>query len=508
MSKGYWEKRREALLAQMEKDEKRLNVKLSKAYAKEGAALSKEIASYYQRYGEGNVIEYRSLLQTFPDEDRQMLIERMDEFGRKYPQYAHVLPVRASVYKLDRLEGLQLSMMMQQLEIGALEQEAVQEHLEKQAQRGANLAAEQMGFGANFYTVDASVVAATVGASWAQGGNFSERIWGNRQKLAAYLSDDFAKAVARGDSYERCSKAIAERFANVSKRDISRLVYTEGTFVFNEAHAQAVEQDFEYYRLACMSKGACPVCKGLEDKHKTEPVKFSERKPGVNFPPMHPWCRCRFTIVTSRDAWNKGDPLGVNEPSESGKSRRTPKVDFGYVDSDEYRKAFDFFKDKELGDLICGEARRMLKRRTGTTLEDFAAMSIGKKIVAARFSSSKESKQALLPRGTVADLMRAKRGDLVALHNHPESMPPSFSDFYLLTMKSIRYGLIACHDGSVVRYRITDMELFKKVVEERKGEEMNRYIVRNEVKFGTKEGGAKLASDMERRFGVTFERLN
>ena|GEM_PF-6447533 len=27
------------------------------------------------------------------------------------------------------------------------------------------------------------------------------------------------------------------------------------------------------------------------------PIKFSERKPGINFPPLHPWCRCDFVVV-------------------------------------------------------------------------------------------------------------------------------------------------------------------------------------------------------------------
>lgn len=301
----YWAARREELLRQMEDDEAALRDRLSKLYERQAAELEREIAAYYQRYGEGNVIEYRTLLQELSADDRRLLIERMDEFAAKYPQYAHLMPIRKSIYKLNELEGIQESIKMRMLEIGAIEQGELEEHFRRQAQRAANLAAEQMGFGSSFYAVNSQVVTATVGAAWASGSRYSDAVWGNREKLAAYLNDDFAKGIARGMSYEKLAKALSERFANVSMRDIRRLVYTEGTFLFNEAQAQVHESDFEFYALSCIRDGrACEVCRGIERQQKSHPVRFSERKPGANFPPLHPWCRCSYTVeVDDWDAW-------------------------------------------------------------------------------------------------------------------------------------------------------------------------------------------------------------
>ena len=302
---GYWGARRSELLDQMAGDEAELFAKLDGIYASEASKLERDIATYYQRYGEKNVIEYRRLLVQLSDEDRRMLIERMDDFSRKYPQYAHLMPIRESIYKLNEMEGIQAAIRIQQLEIGAIEQDLFNEHFAQQALRGANLAGEQMGFGQNFYTVNASVVAETVGAAWAVGGAYSERIWANREKLAAYLNDDFAKSIARGVAYDKLTKTLTERFVGVSARDAKRLVYTEGTFLFNEAQAQVHESDFEGYRLSCVHDSkTCPVCKELEAAQEKKPVKFSERKPGVNFPPLHPWCRCSYEVaVDDWDAW-------------------------------------------------------------------------------------------------------------------------------------------------------------------------------------------------------------
>ena len=301
----YWRARRDELLGQMADDERELFAKLDRLYASESAKLERDIAAYYQRYGEGNVIEYRTLLTSLSEADRRLLMERMEDFARKYPQYAHLMPIRESIYKLNELEGIQAAIRIQQLEIGAIEQAEFSAHFEEQARKAANLAAEQMGFGSNFYGVSASLIEETVGAAWAAGQAFSERIWGNREKLAAYLNDDFAKSVARCMAYDKVARLMADRFEGVSTRDAKRLVYTEGTFLFNEAQARVHEGDFEYYRISCVHDGkACPICRDLEREQGDNPVRFSERDPGVNFPPLHPWCRCSYTVeVSDWDAW-------------------------------------------------------------------------------------------------------------------------------------------------------------------------------------------------------------
>ena len=84
-------------------------------------------------YGKDNVIEYKTLLQTLTEAERNLLIQNMDGFALKYPQYAHLLPVRESIYKLNRLEALQQSIILQQLEIGAVNNEEIEAHLNKQA---------------------------------------------------------------------------------------------------------------------------------------------------------------------------------------------------------------------------------------------------------------------------------------------------------------------------------------------------------------------------------------
>lgn len=339
----YWERRQRELNQALEKDEAKLKKRLSSFYDTECRKLEKEIAAYYSQYGENNVIAYRRLMESLPEEDKRLLLERMDDFAEKYPEYAHLLPVRESIYKLNRLEGLQQSILLQQLEIGAVNEEEIRKHLEKQAARNASAAAETMGFGKNFYAENSQLVRQVVNTAWCNGKNFSQRIWDNVEKLAGYLGTDLAQGFARGDSYERLTKQLRQRFGKVSRNDAYRLIYTEGTFVMNEARAVSFEQDTEEYVFrvqydAIRQKGWRDVCDDLNGKT----FQWSERKPGINFPPMHAWCHCTATpYISDWNAWmDQYVQRHGSGQAENTKKRMTSNDDDDIIekDSSNFRK--------------------------------------------------------------------------------------------------------------------------------------------------------------------------
>ena len=287
-----WEERRKRLDASMAKDEKRLFAKLATYYDREAARLDREIAAYYAKYGEQDVIAYRVLLQNLSDAVRQLLLERMDAFGEKYPEYAHLLPVRTSIYKLNRLEGLRQSIAMQQLEMGAQEQKQAKAFFQRMALRYANASAEYLGFGKRFYSVDHDAIQRILGNAWCNAKDFSARIWENRQKLAQTLQTDFVNAFIRGDSYQRISRMMRQKLQNVSKSNMERLVFTEDTYLAAESSMMPFSQYYDRYLYECADGNACAICRALQG----ESFPIRDRMPGLNFPPMHPWCRCTFTI--------------------------------------------------------------------------------------------------------------------------------------------------------------------------------------------------------------------
>ena len=296
---SYWSDRQEQLKKVAETDEEAIKKRLKKQYDKELRRLDREIAAYFQKYGEDNVIEYRQLMQQLDDADRTLLIEQMDEFAEKYPQYAHLMPVRESIYKLDRLQGLQYSVNIAQANIAGYTEEQIRQYETKLAQKGLNYSMETLGFGKNFYSINDNIVKTFVGAAWCNGENFSERIWNDTQKVANYINQDMAQAFARGDAYRRISQDLQRRFGT-NYTNAYRLVFTEGTYVMAESSIKPFEEDFEQYEYSPILDGkTCPICRALAGKV----FLISERQPGVNFPPMHPWCRCSWEPYV--DDWDK-----------------------------------------------------------------------------------------------------------------------------------------------------------------------------------------------------------
>lgn len=297
----YWSERQKQLYAGLEKDEAALKRRLITYYSEESASLDKDIAAYYQKYGENGVIKYRTLKESLSNEERQLLMRNCDEFAKKYPQYADLMPIRKSIYKLDRLEGLQCSIMLHQYNIEAITQAELDKHLRRQALKGVNAAQEALGFGKNFYAENADVINLFVGVPWANGKDFSQIIWDNADKLINYLKYDFASSIARGDSYQKLTATLQNRFLTVNKNDAYRLLYTEGTYVMAESTMQPFKEDFEQYKVSTAADGkVCSKCADIS--HQVFYIK--DRTPGVNFPPLHPWCRCTFEIyVENWDKW-------------------------------------------------------------------------------------------------------------------------------------------------------------------------------------------------------------
>lgn len=310
-SLAYWHDRKVQYDETLGKDEKRLYSKLAAYYEREAARLDKEIAAYYAKYSVNGVLSYRNLLETLPDEEKLLLIEQLDEFVKKYPAYADLVPVRESIYKLNRLEGLRQSIAMQQLHMGAYEQQQALAFFQHQALRYANGAASFLGLGSSFCRLDSDVIRAAVGNKWCDGKDFSERIWDNRKKLGDTLHTQFVNGVIRGDDYHQLARQIREKFVKVSQKNAERLTFTEDTYLSNEAAMQVFEREAAVteYEFVCTGDAeTCDICRGLSG----ERFPISQRMPGTNFPPMHPWCRCFFDpVIPEKKTLTSGVDSGI-----------------------------------------------------------------------------------------------------------------------------------------------------------------------------------------------------
>lgn len=280
----------------LEKGEEALKKKLSRLYDCESKKLEKEIAYYYQTYGRDNVLEYRVMMKKLTKEEATMLYEDVDNFFRLHPEHASLRPVRESIYKLNRLEGLQLSIMKQQLGLSSEEAALIGNHL-----LSYTISTYEGVHGLIPFNQFDGRAAKLVGQKIINDTDFGKRLQANREKLANYLNNDIAKGIARGDSYDKLSKQIRDRFDGVSRRSAYRLLYTEGTRMFNRANSEAfAEVGINQYRYCTTGDNrVCEDCDALEGNV----YDLSEASEGTNYPPMHPWCRCHTEPAVDWDKW-------------------------------------------------------------------------------------------------------------------------------------------------------------------------------------------------------------
>ena len=305
MADSYWMKRQAQLLRALEKDEEIIKKRLARLYLKDAQMLEKEIALYYQKYGENGVIEFRKLLESADPVQKEEIWKAWETFAMKNPQYAHLTPQRENIYKLNRLEAEQESIRLRAMESAARDEKIITDHLSNVSER-TRIGTEIRGGG---FHRGLAEVAGRPGRVTAADMTYYSDAFGvgkylikDREKMAQYLQTDFAQGIARGDSYRTMTKALSERLQKVSRKDAYGIIYTEGTHVHAEASREAIKEDFEEYTFSTYNDNkVCPICRALEDHG---PFKLAEATAGVNFPPMHPYCRCRIEPhVSDWDKW-------------------------------------------------------------------------------------------------------------------------------------------------------------------------------------------------------------
>lgn len=120
------------------------------------------------------------------------------------------------------------------------------------------------------------------------GGNYSERIWKNTDKLADTLKEVIGSAIARGESYSKTARGIRERFG-VTQYEATRLVQTETCYFQNQAEIEALKtMGIEKYKfIATLDSRTSDICRD----HDKKVYNIEGAKAGENLPPLHPNCR-------------------------------------------------------------------------------------------------------------------------------------------------------------------------------------------------------------------------
>lgn len=281
--------------------------------------IEKELASHYERsaqriqanierlYGKFSVdngvsiTEARKLIngteyRTWKKDIEEYIAEYKETGNPKTLLELNTLAMRSRISRLDKLYG---DILIELDKLGSKADKAITGFL-KDAYKDNRLHSAyelaKRGQGPLNVAVNEKHVEQVLRAPWS-GKNYSERIWGNSDKLARTLQDTVFNSVHRGVPVEKLAKEVQE-LMNVGKNDAVRLVRTELNYVHNQAALDSLKSaNMEYFQfIATLDKRTSSVCR----EHDNHVYPIDEAEVGTNVPPLHP--RCRSTIAGSIDS--------------------------------------------------------------------------------------------------------------------------------------------------------------------------------------------------------------
>ena len=295
----YWKKRFELLEESQHQQGVQCYAELEKQYRQAQRQIEGQIQAWYGRFASNNGVTIQEAKRMLTSKELAELkwdINQYIQYGQENAlsgTWVKELENASARFHISRLEALKLQ-TQQSLEVmfgnqldsidGAMRNiyKSGYYHTAFEIQKG-------VGVGWDFSTLDDKQIAKVINKPWAvDGKNFSERIWGNRQKLVNELNQTLTQNIMLGKDPQKAIDAIAKKM-NSSKKNAGKLVMTEKAFFSSAAQKDCfAELDVEQFEIvATLDSHTSEICQEMDGKH----FEISKWEVGVNAPPFHPWCR-------------------------------------------------------------------------------------------------------------------------------------------------------------------------------------------------------------------------
>lgn len=295
----YWQKRFELLEQTAHQQGVQCYADIEKQYRQAQKQLEGQIAAWYQRFASNNGItlaEAKRMLNAKELAELKWDVNQYIQYGQENAingTWVKQLENASARFHISRLEALKLQ-TQQSIEVMFGNQlDSIDSTMRNVYKSGYYHTAYEIqkgvGVGWDFSALDDKQISKVINKPWAvDGKNFSERIWGNRQKLVNELNNTLTQNIILGKDPKKAIDEIARKM-NTSKTNAGRLVMTEEAFFSSAAQKDCfTELDVEQFEIvATLDSHTSDICRGMDGKH----FPMSEWKVGVTAPPFHVHCR-------------------------------------------------------------------------------------------------------------------------------------------------------------------------------------------------------------------------
>lgn len=333
---NYWEKRAlENKLSAIENEEDYLR-RISSIYDHANKQIDEKLAKVYARYAKENNLTLEEAYKQLPKKmETEYKNDVMDYVNKaKDPSYKQYLLNQSIMHKHSVLDQLRTEMRSVIYDIDM--EETGGKFLEK-IFTDSNYRAQYSNNEEAFAKVDKEKIQNLLKENWSGGGNFSELIWKDREKLVKALDDIVMKGLATGDNYDKMSDKLAKRM-DTSKSNAKRLIMTESARMENEGLLSYYERigAKQLIFVATLDMKTSEICRAMDGTI----IDIENAKIGLNVPPLHPYCR---SVISPH--------YEGNEPGD----RVYRDVETGKTKSGKYR-TYKEYLEEELGDKEQAEA--------------------------------------------------------------------------------------------------------------------------------------------------------
>lgn len=270
-----------------------------------------EMEKFYLKYakqGDGDVLTQDEYFAKLTFKENAEMAKGLADYARLVKQGSHGAGTQADMLRTriiaTRMDALKANITKEVISLGKDQEHTLGEGLKDQYVTGKAIKdfdmAKDLGVKLDFEMPNRQAVEKAVMSSWA-GANFSERIWGDKIKLAVKLEQIIPQAILQGKSINEISKDIKRAFA-VSNKDAERLARTEMNKVLGDSTFDSYKDtEVEKYQfLATLDNRTSAVCSDLDNKV----FKVEDAVVGLNRNPMHPNCRSTTVPYFDENEWD------------------------------------------------------------------------------------------------------------------------------------------------------------------------------------------------------------
>lgn len=294
MNNSYWEKRRaRELYEQFEKVEAQ-SARMTRVYTQASMQVEEDARRILRRFALRHSLseaEAKRVLAKMKSAEDIRALKFALAINPDNAEIARELEAPAYAARLARLVEVQKNVDYVTERLRRVQEEMTRETLAEMAEDSYYHSIYDMQLQANaafpFEALDKSFVKELLQTRWS-GENFSARIWQNNEALAERVKDELLISMLTGRSATKASQKIADAF-DVEAWKARRLLRTESAYVDGQVRlAQYKKFGVEVYiYTAILDLRTSQICR--EHDKKRYLVKNAEV--GVNYPPLHPWCR-------------------------------------------------------------------------------------------------------------------------------------------------------------------------------------------------------------------------